>query len=183
MEGVVWACVLAILSVGPRFQRPAPSRRAGHGVRVLPGDIKDEFAVADDSRIRSISRPSIHPRNISSMIRCTLFCVRGFVHTWTRWPSPSRNTPSHLMRGRSPALGSTKAGELRKGRPPNLSRPRQREHFPSSAIRRRLRATRSAETPRASGTRSTTILQVCLSISVTCNASMRTPYIFNVQQR
>jgi len=44
VEGVVWACVLAILSVGPRFQCPAPSRRAGLGVRVLPGDIEDELA-------------------------------------------------------------------------------------------------------------------------------------------
>jgi hypothetical protein len=48
-EGVLWACVLAILSVGARFQCPAPSRRAGLGVRVLPGDIQDELAVADDA--------------------------------------------------------------------------------------------------------------------------------------
>jgi len=49
VEGVGWACVLAILSVGPRFQCPAPSRCTGLGVRVLPRDIKDELAVADDA--------------------------------------------------------------------------------------------------------------------------------------
>jgi len=49
VEGVVWACVLAILSVGPAFQCPAPSRRASLGVCVLPGDIEDELAVADDT--------------------------------------------------------------------------------------------------------------------------------------
>ena len=53
VEGFVWACVLAILSVGPRFQCPAPVWCAGLGVRVLPrdmiSDIEDELAVADDA--------------------------------------------------------------------------------------------------------------------------------------
>ena len=42
-------CVLAILSVGPHFQGPAPGWRAGLGVRVRPRDIEDELAVADDA--------------------------------------------------------------------------------------------------------------------------------------
>jgi hypothetical protein len=37
--------VLAILSVGIRFQCPAPGGCAGLGVRVLPGDIEDKLAV------------------------------------------------------------------------------------------------------------------------------------------
>ena len=36
MWGFVWVCVLAILSVGPRFQCPAPGWCAGLGVRVRP---------------------------------------------------------------------------------------------------------------------------------------------------
>ena len=42
-------CVLAILSVGPHFQGPAPGWCAGLGVRVRPRDIEDELAVADDA--------------------------------------------------------------------------------------------------------------------------------------
>jgi hypothetical protein len=49
VEGFVWACVLAILSVGIRFRCPAPGRCAGLGVRVRPRDIEDELAVADDA--------------------------------------------------------------------------------------------------------------------------------------
>ena len=48
-RGFVWSCVLAILSVGPHFQGPAPGWRAGLGVRVRPRDIEDELAVADDA--------------------------------------------------------------------------------------------------------------------------------------
>jgi hypothetical protein len=49
VEGFVWVCVLAILSVGLRFQCPAPGWCAGLGVRVLPRDIEDELTVADDA--------------------------------------------------------------------------------------------------------------------------------------
>jgi len=49
VEGVVWSCVLVILSVGPRFQCPAPGWCAGLGVRMRPRDIEDKLAVADDA--------------------------------------------------------------------------------------------------------------------------------------
>ena len=42
-------CVLAILSVGPHLQGPAPGCYAGLGVRMRPRDIEDELAVADDA--------------------------------------------------------------------------------------------------------------------------------------
>ena len=48
--GFVWSCVLAILSVGPHLQGPAPGWCAGLGVRVRPRDIEDELAVADHGR-------------------------------------------------------------------------------------------------------------------------------------
>ena len=41
MQGFVWLCVLAILSVGPRFLDLAPGWCAGLGVRVRPRDIED----------------------------------------------------------------------------------------------------------------------------------------------
>ena len=49
MDGFVWLCVLAILSVGPHFQGPAPGWCAGLGVRVRPRDIEDELVVAEDA--------------------------------------------------------------------------------------------------------------------------------------
>ena len=48
MWSFVWSGVLAILSVGPHFQGPAPGWCAGR-VRVRPRDIEDELAVADDA--------------------------------------------------------------------------------------------------------------------------------------
>ena len=42
-------CVLAILSVGPHFQGPAPGWCAGLAVRVRPRDIEDVLAAADDA--------------------------------------------------------------------------------------------------------------------------------------
>ena len=66
-KGFVWSCVLAILSVGPPFQGPAPGCYAGLGVRHMmrPSYIDDELAVADDAGevtvVRELDRlPSVH---------------------------------------------------------------------------------------------------------------------------